>query len=237
MITEVYVIDTGGLPVFYYNKKEPEVDDGTSLLFAGLFTALSNFATELSNEEIKFIEMETRSYAINKTSENYLLIFGQEEYTAADIPVVKEQLASASEKLHDVLALNNVTSSYLTNTQYDSIVTDFSVYLMTEKIVKDKIHVELRSVKKKVQGMIFKAIGYKPGECNIGPYERNKRLNWSILGFFATAFLFLLILNLDLPRWSRLLLFFPLLMSFMNFYQYYFKFCVVNAVSRKYDMN
>ena len=104
MISEVYVIDTGGLPVFYYNKKEPEVDDGSSLLFAGLFTALSNFATELSNEEIKFIEMETRSYAINKTSENYLLIFGQHDYTAADIPVVKEQLVNASEKLHNILS-------------------------------------------------------------------------------------------------------------------------------------
>ena len=237
MINEVYVIDTGGLPVFYYNKDEPMVDDGSSLLFAGLFTALSNFATELSNEEIKFIEMETRSYAINKTSEEYLLVFGQQEYTAADVPIIKEQLASAAEKLHTILAQNNVTSSYLTNTQYDSIVTDFSVYLMTEKIVKDEIPIELRSVKKKVQGMIFRAVGYKPGQCNIGPYEQNKRLNWSILGFFITTILFLLILNFELSKWTRLLLFFPLLISFMNFYQYYFKFCVINAVSRKYDMN
>jgi len=78
---------------------------------------------------------------------------------------------------------------------------------------------------------------YQPGTCNIGPKQQQKRLHGAIAGFVFTIIAFVLIVILDLPQYTRLLLFFPLFGAFVGLYQYTEKFCVAFAALAKYNMN
>lgn len=87
-----------------------------------------------------------------------------------------------------------------------------------------------------MQKFIFKSIGYTPGQCNIGRAERLKRLI-GMMGFVAAIISAILIMFFNGNPWFMLTLDVPLGMGFFSLYQYLFKFCVVNGLTKKYDMH
>jgi len=86
---------------------------------------------------------------------------------------------------------------------------------------------------RKYRKFIFKSMGYEPGKCNIGPLERQKRLAVGMAGFIVTLLTLWLMITFGVQKELRLLLFFPLMWSFIGFYQYFFRFCVANGLAKK----
>lgn len=76
---------------------------------------------------------------------------------------------------------------------------------------------------------------YKPGVCNIGKNEIQKRYGLAVVAFVISTILVYSILAFNLPHWSLLLSFIPLVMGFEGFYQGYFKFCAGFASAGIYD--
>ena len=87
-----------------------------------------------------------------------------------------------------------------------------------------------------MQKFIFNSIGYKPGQCNIGPAERMKRLlmGMAMLPIALAGALAIILLNAS-PYWMFTLVI-PLYVVFNGIYQYYFKFCAINGLTKKYNM-
>jgi hypothetical protein len=120
-------------------------------------------------------------------------------------------------------------------------------HLIKEKVIpapeEDKIKTDKQN-RERVQGFLFKSLGYKPGQCNIGPLERQRRLLTGF-GFGALSLLILVsVVYLEgfLPdyaqmlRYARLIIVVPLFMTFQGIYQYFFRFCVTNALKNQYSM-
>lgn len=78
---------------------------------------------------------------------------------------------------------------------------------------------------------------YKPGNCNIGKNEIRKRYALAVAVFVIVVIAFYGIVSLNLPHWSLLLLFIPLIMGFEGFYQGYFHFCAGFAAKGIYDLS
>jgi hypothetical protein len=69
------------------------------------------------------------------------------------------------------------------------------------------------------------ATDYVPGVCNIGPAEIARRRRTGHLGAIAAVALLALLLVLDAPAWTRLLVFLPAAVSASGYLQAKLRFC------------
>ena len=73
---------------------------------------------------------------------------------------------------------------------------------------------------------------YVPGVCNIGAWEIRRRRRFAYLGFAATAILFVLLVAIGAPAWTRLILVLPLAGGVFSWLQARRRFCAGFAVAR-----
>jgi hypothetical protein len=67
---------------------------------------------------------------------------------------------------------------------------------------------------------------YIPGVCNIGPVEIAARKRSGYIGLLVAVVIAAVLYFLGVPRWWRLLVFFPAVLSATGFMQAYSHFCV-----------
>ncbi len=245
LIDEVFVLNEGGIPIFYYNRHEKRSTDDRYISISSLLSAMSSFANDLAADNIKFLVMQNRSFALSKTLKDYLVVFGEfGPAESADLAGTEVKLLKSSEVISSYLQTNFPEGTIgLTSNQMNQITQDMTKDLKKEGVIDDQFSVE-DDYSSRQMGLlgeyISKTVGYTPGVCNIGEKERLIRL---ISGF---AFLFLGVLlllglvflenNYDFPREARFLVAIPFFFGFQGFYQYFFRFCVTNALRRKYVM-
>jgi hypothetical protein len=73
---------------------------------------------------------------------------------------------------------------------------------------------------------------YVPGVCNIGAWEIRRRRRFGYLGFALAIVLFLALVAIGAPPWTRLLVFFPLAGGMVSWLQARRRFCAGFAVAR-----
>ncbi len=236
MLDEILVIKES-LPIFYYNR-DPDIalSEDWYILQSGFFVALSQFANEMSDDKLKYIVLENKLYALDEVSD-ILLIFGDKEKMSQEVVnKLQSNLKKASNYLNYLIEKHNVDFLYASQLQMNDLAKDFGEYLKTEELVEDDTPFDPQASRSMMQKFIFKSIGYKPGQCNIGPAERMKRLlmGMSMLPFVIGGALTIMFLGAN--AFWMLTLILPLIMTFMGIYQYYFKFCAVNGLTKKYQM-
>ena len=67
--------------------------------------------------------------------------------------------------------------------------------------------------------------GYQAGACNIGPAEIARRRRSGHLGLVTTVVLLGVLLWLEAPTWTRLIVFVPAAVSAAGYLQAHFRFC------------
>ena len=73
---------------------------------------------------------------------------------------------------------------------------------------------------------------YVPGVCNIGAWEIRRRRRFAYLGFAVAAIMFVVLVAIGAPAWTRLFLFFPLASGMVSWLQARRRFCAGFAVAR-----
>ena len=73
--------------------------------------------------------------------------------------------------------------------------------------------------------------GYVPGVCNIGTWEIRRRRAFAVLGFVLALALFAVLVAIDAPAWTRLLVFLPLAGGVFSWLQARRRFCAAFAVA------
>jgi hypothetical protein len=73
---------------------------------------------------------------------------------------------------------------------------------------------------------------YVPGVCNIGAWEIRRRRRFAYLGFGAAIALFVILVAIGAPGWTRLLVFLPLAGGMVSSLQAHRRFCAGFAVAR-----
>ena len=73
--------------------------------------------------------------------------------------------------------------------------------------------------------------GYVPGVCNIGPMEIRRRRAFGIAGFAAALVLFVVLVAVDAPAWTRLILLLPLMGGTFSWLQARRRFCAGFAMA------
>jgi hypothetical protein len=236
MLDEILVIRES-LPIFYYNR-DPDValSEDWYILQSGFFVALSQFANEMSKDNLKYVILENKLYALDELS-NILLIFGDKRKMSQElIEKLHGDISKASNYLNNLVEKHGAQKSIPSEYALNSIANEFGDYLRQENLVEDDSPFDVRESRSMMQKFIFKSIGYKPGQCNIGPAERLKRLLMG-LGFLPVAAIgAYLIWFFGINPLYALTLVVPIFMTVFGLFQYIFKFCVINGVTKKYDM-
>lgn len=212
------------------------MSDDWYLLQSGFFVALSQFANEMSSDRLKYVILEKKLYALDEVSD-ILLIFGdKEEMTQEVVQKLQGDISKAANYLNYLIEEYNLEKTLPSQRDLNNLADRFGEYLKTEELVEDDRPFDPKQSRSLMQKFIFKSIGYTPGQCNIGPAERLKRLMTGIIFFaigVAGALVFALV---GLNQWYSLILLVPFFLGFYGFFQYFFKFCVVNGLTKKYDM-
>jgi hypothetical protein len=73
---------------------------------------------------------------------------------------------------------------------------------------------------------------YVPGVCNIGAWEIRRRRRFAYIGFAAAAILFAILVAIEAPAWTRLVVFLPLASGLVSWLQARRRFCAGFAVAR-----
>ena len=236
MLDEILIIRES-LPIFYYNR-DPEIamSEDWYLLQSGFFVALSQFANEMSHDNLKYVILENHLYALDEVSD-ILLIFGNKEQMNQEmLQSIKGDITKAANYLNYLIDKYDLDSKLLNTLKLNLLADEFGEYLKTENLVEDDRPFDLTRSRSMMQKFIFKSIGYTPGQCNIGPAERFKRLligiPFYIIGLVGALLIYFLDVN---PLWV-LMLAVPFFMGFFGTFQYFFKFCVTNGLTKKYQM-
>ncbi|NHJ49672.1 MAG: hypothetical protein FK733_17915 [Asgard group archaeon] len=236
MLDEILVIRES-LPIFYYNK-DPDValSDDWYILQSGFFVALSQFANEMSKESLRYVILENKLYALDELS-NIMIIFGDKRKMTQDvIDKMHNDISKASNYLSQLIIKHDATQTFPSQEALNGVATDFGDYLKQANLVEDDSPFDVRESRSMMQKFIFKSIGYKPGQCNIGPAQRMKRLLIGMTSFPIAAIGAILIWLLNANALWALTLVVPLFMGFFGIFQYIFKFCAINGLTKKYDM-
>ena len=236
LLDEILVIRES-LPIFYYNR-DPAIalSDDQYLLQSGFFVALSQFANEMSHDKIKYIILENRLYALDEISD-IMLIFGNQEKMSPEIlEKLKADIVKAANYLNYLTEKHKISKTFLSEKVLNDVANDFGEYLKSEDLVEDDTPFDPKKSRSMMQKFIFKSIGYVPGQCNIGPAERLKRLLMGLPFYMVAIVGALLIFFLDANPWWAVTLIVPFFIAFQGTYQYFFRFCVVNGLTKKYQM-
>ena len=138
--------------------------------------------------------------------------------------------------MDQLIVKHNLAHHSTNQTTINSVANDFGDYLKKENLVEDDSPFDPTKSRTMMQKFIFKSIGYVPGQCNIGPAERLKRLINGILGFVVGIIGGLVIYFTGISSWYMFLLTIPFFMGFFGTFQYFFKFCAVNGITKQFDM-
>ncbi|MCF2144039.1 MAG: hypothetical protein K9W42_10080 [Candidatus Heimdallarchaeota archaeon] len=239
MLEEILVIRES-IPIFYYNKDpDKALSDNYYVLQSGFFVALTHFANEMSNDKLRYVVLENKLYALDEVSD-VLLIFGQKEKLSAEVlSSVKEDLKKAANYLNQLFKKYQLkTAPNPSIDVIDKVAYAFGEYLKEINLVEDDRPFDPKESRSMMQKFIFNAIGYKAGQCNIGKAERQKRLIMGIISFAiaiigAMTIFFIPTIN----AYYGFLLMLPIAMGFFGLFQYFFKFCAINGLTKKYDMH
>jgi hypothetical protein len=232
------VINKSSLPLFSYDRraKKDEFVTDDEMLLSSFFSAIINFAEQLKADDLKYIVFDNRSFVLKKSSDFTVIFSTYSKFKDAEITKLEELIESTSKYLVTLLKEEGLLtdSPILQESVLRSLVNNFAKYLLDNGIIIDaEFEFDPLYVQKKYRKMIFKSIGYEPGKCNIGPQERLNRLIVGLLGLLATVIVFAGMIIFDLPQFYRIFLFFPITWCFIGFYQYFFKFCVFNGLTKK----
>lgn len=232
------VINKSSLPLFSYDKnaKKTELVTDDELLISSFFSAIINFAGQLKANELKYIVFDKRSFVVKKTADFTVIFSTYSKINDSEIGKLENLIETTSSYLLKLLKDEGLlaNSPILKESVLKKMVDKFAHYLLDNGIIIDAdFDFDPLYVQRKYRKMIFKTIGYEPGKCNIGPQERQKRFIIGLNGFILTLISYIVITALSLPHEFTLLLFFPLTMSFIGFYQYFFRFCVRNGLSKR----
>jgi hypothetical protein len=236
LLEEILVI-RDSIPIFYYNRNPAiAMDNDFYVLQSGFFVALSAFANELSHEKLKYVVLENKLYALDEASELMLVFGDKEKMTTETVEKLQQHLGKATSQLNQLINKYNLTHQSTNQQSLDAIANDFGTYLKNENLVEDDSPFDPKQSRSLMQKFIFKSIGYVPGQCNIGPAERLKRLITGIFGFVAGIIGGLVIYFTGISSYYIFLLAIPFFFGFFGTFQYFFKFCAVNGLTKKYDM-
>ncbi len=236
LLDEIMVIRES-IPIFYYNRN-PTVayNDDYYVLQSGFFVALSAFVNEISSDRLRYIVLENKLYALDEVS-NILIIFGDKEKMTQEVVNKLQVDISKAAKYLNTLVEKYVVGHFVPSQEVlNKLAKDFGEYLKEHELVEDDSPFDPYKSRSMMQKFIFSSIGYKPGQCNIGQAERLKRLMIGMMGFVIAiigAILFLFYMN---NPYYMFMLAIPIFMGFFGVFQYAFKFCAVNGLTRKYDM-
>ena len=241
MINEIYVIQESGIPIYFHNQEQ--IVDGVQLmddfytLHAGFFAAIVQFGTELTQDELKYIVFNNRTYGVKKSKSVFIVFSENKQMDGNTLNSLEKLLDSASNFLDNSLEGKNLNIPFAMNEpEMDAVVNDFSKFLISEKIIADGLTIDPSKVKLQIKNFVFKAVGYEPGKCNIGPRERLMRLTIGMTSITVGMLLFALFIILQLPAGYIFFLTIPFAMGFIGIYQYFFKFCVSNGIRKTYNM-
>lgn len=226
MLKDVQIIRSTGIPIYSY--REDELTE-SSVIQAGFFTAITAFATEINVGGIKQIIFEDLTFLLRK-SEDFLFIFGTDDPDTTTL--VKALLQTSDNFLHNIAEMENVDDL----DWIDQSLTQFNQELADMSLIGDNDQYNPSQFKSKMQNYLFSAVGYTPGQCNIGKKERQRRL---LIGFASFLLSFVLLMMFDyfeIDNIYRLLLIIPNMAGFIGLYQYFFRFCVANAMMSRYVM-
>lgn len=234
-VEEIYIINEAGLPIFYYKKDEYIKEDSGKedyTLRAGLFNAINQFVSELE-DKLKYIVLEKKSYYLSE-NKSLLLIFGAKG--RPDPTKVEQEMINVSTYVQQLLAETKLNTSIVNMQKLGKVFNNLNNYLVQEQIIESDIKTDEIETKERIQNVIFKTVGYEPGKCNIGSKERLQRLILGLSSIVLSFVGFFAILYFGFPQWIRLALSVPLFFGFLGIYQYFFRFCVKNALTRKYEL-
>lgn len=234
-IEEVEVISSGGVPFYYHSNSGKEQDDAY-LLQASFITALSQFADELNNGEIKLISMEKKHYLLTK-SPNFTIIFTSNDEEPDTLISYRPQITDVKEYLNTKLEQTDLDLMNPNNQELDKPIQDFDAYLKHLDLVEGENKYSSSTIKQDLDNLIFKSVGYEPGKCNIGRAERMKRLVFGLTGFTVSLLIYAVIFIFSLPTLLVAVLVIPNFFGFLGLFQYQARFCTTNALSQQYDMN
>ena len=242
MINEVYVIQNSGIPIYYYNYdqlvKEFDEPEVSYTLQAGFFAAIVQFGAELAKDELRYIIFNNRTYGIKKSNDLYVVFSENIQLTVSQLQDLDKKLDSASSYFEEKLEGQPIDISIVANEEaMDQIVGNFNEFLVKENIIKQDIPIDKNKMKKQVQNFVFKSVGYEPGKCNIGKKERMHRLSIGLISISIGLVLFAAIFLIGLPEWTTFFLVIPFFLGFNGVYQYFFRFCVTNALTKQYNMS
>ncbi len=237
-IDEVYVIEDSGVPLYYYRGQVTMLDENIYALQSGFFTALASFGNEIGEGELKLIAFEEKTYALSQTG-YVLVIYGLKgKFDEIEINEIGDELLKTTNHVAELLPTEESDiGNRLGKRKMDNFIDSFGNFLVREGIIDEPVKEKAKDFKTQLQSLLYKSIGYQPGVCNIGRSERLKRLTNGLLMYILTLVLYGFIIFLEWPTWLVFFLLFPLLIAFMQLFQYSFKFCVKNALSRQYNMN
>jgi hypothetical protein len=236
LLDEILVIRES-IPIFYYNR-DPKVaySDDHYVLQSGFFVALSAFANEMSDDRLRYIVLENKLYALDEVSD-ILIIFGdREKMTQEVVNKLQGDIAKAAKYLSSLVDKYVVGQFVPSQETLNQLASDFGQYLIQEDLVEDDSPFDPYKSRSMMQKFIFSSIGYKPGQCNIGHAERLKRLITGIMGFVVAIIGAILFMFYTVNPYFMIMLVVPVFMGFYGLFQYSFKFCAVNGLTKKYDM-
>lgn len=231
VIDEIQIINTSGIPLYYYNQDENIDVLNRSFLQASFMSAISSFAIELDNGDVEEIRMQKKKYLLNK-QKNIILIF------ASNTDFNEEnanKVARAGDFLAEKIKEYNIQPDTFDLTSTTPVFDEFDLFIQKEGITNRSSN-KLNTMKEQMNKLIFKSVGYDPGSCNIGPKQRLKRMTVGIIWFVLSFILFSITIIFQLPIWIFVPIFVINFMGFLGILQAVFKFCVVNAIIQKYDM-
>lgn len=243
MIDTLLVISKGGIPLFDFDKElGSSMENDSMIIQSGFFTAINSFAQDIEANELRYVVFDSRTYLLAK-AEELLIVFGKNgSINLSEIPDLDKKLLATVKYLQDSLRRQSWSGEeYPTEEQLNNLYQNLGDYLYNNNLLAYKPNVSNRRSQKAIKKALFKSVGYEPGKCNIGPAEQQRRLNYGILWIAIGVVSGLLMLNY-LPsepmfQLLRIILIIPFFIGFQGFYQYFFKFCVTNAFSKRYNMN
>lgn len=222
MLEEVQIVDSGGIPIYFFRRETTEEDyDPILFLKASFFTAMTKFAEELDNGDVRLIRMDRQKFYIRKELD-HLIIFG----ASPDTGDYESQLEQFTELVRPLLSKQDKVEGV-------ELIND---YLVELKLIPEKKRVDPSRVKSQIESVLFRSVGYIPGQCNIGRAERLQRLTFGLIFLVISLALNLLIIEFALPAELTFLLVIPNFFGFLGILQYFYRFCTTNALSGKYTM-
>ena len=119
MIRALYILTTGGVPVFYYDPVEKKDAISEAILFTGLITAIQNFLIEVEIGAPKQFTTNTREVYIETTSCFGLVLVKDQsdEITSEDVETLLKMLV----KKLDIVIPNEKSCDYIDDKERDNI--------------------------------------------------------------------------------------------------------------------